>query len=144
MADTDLTITGKDVQILIMLNGVPVGIVDAVVMFTVQKVIDTIEQKHLGTTKVNVDTEHAGYKGELEISNRDGAIDTMLDAMEAAAELRVPYKFSIRSVARYRNGTARPYTYPDCKITDASMSATRAEASTHRLSWRTGEKRIAG
>lgn len=144
MADTDLTVTGKDVQVALSINGVPIRIVDAVVMTSAEPVLSEITQRHLGTSDVDVDVEHEGWKGELEISNKTADVDTLLDAAIASSRNRVPYVINIRETTRYRDGTSRSYTYPDCKLTAASRSAKRAEASTHRLSWRTGKNRIAG
>jgi hypothetical protein len=143
MADTDLGVTGKDAQITLSRNGVVAAIADAVVSRSAEPVLTEITQKHLGTSDVDVDVEHEGWKGEIEVTDKTSEIDEILDAVISDSRLRIPGILNYVETTHYRDGSSKTYVYPDIKIVSASKSAKRGEATTHRLSWRTGKNRIA-
>lgn len=143
MPDTDLAVTGKDAQIVFLQDGIPKLIQDVVVSSSAEPILSEITQKHLGTSDVDVDVEHEGWKGELEASVKDGTLDGILDTTIGKIRLRVPGVLNYVETLRFRDGTSSTYTYPDIKITGAPKSLKRSEASTMRLQWRTGKNRIA-
>src|SRR5687767_4984440 len=138
MADTDLPITGKDAKLVMLVEGTPVLIADAVVNSAAEEVLATIETEHLGTSDVDVDVEHKGWKGDLECSVKNSAIDEMVDAVALAGRNRTPLVINVVETERYRDGSSASYTYPDVKITAAAGSRRRGEVTTRRISWRTG------
>lgn len=142
MADTDLAITGKDAKLVLLVAGAPVLIADAVVNSSAEEVLTTVEQKHIGTSDVDLDVEHEGWKGEVEASVKNSAIDEMIDEIALAGRNRTPIVINVVETERYRDGTSSTYTYPDVKITAASGSRRRGEVTTRRISWRTGKARI--
>jgi hypothetical protein len=143
MADIDLAATGKDAQIVFTVNGNPVRVQDAVVKSSAEAVLTTIEQKHLGTSDVDVDVEPEGWRGTLEISARDETVDETIDLIDAALRTRTATIINVVETTRYRDGGSKTYTYPDCKFTAAAKNNSRGEVITHTLSWRTGKARIA-
>lgn len=143
MSDTDLAVTGKDAQIVFLQDGLPRLVHDVVVTHSAEPILSEIAQKHLGTSDVDVDIEHEGWKGELEVSVKDTTLDGIIDVTISKIRLRVAGVLNLVETTRYRDGTSRTYTYPDIKITGAPKSLKRSEASTMRMQWRTGKNRIA-
>jgi hypothetical protein len=143
MADIDLAATGKDAQIVFTVNGNPVRVQDAVVKSSAEAVLTTIEQKHLGTSDVDIDIDSEGWRGTLEISARNATVDEFLDVVDAAIRTRTAIVINVVETTKYRDGTSKTYTYPDCKFTAAAKNNSRGEVTTHTISWRTGKARLA-
>lgn len=141
MADQDNTITGKDVSIEMLVDGVPQSLSDKVLRFTERAMYQTIEQRHLGSSTVDIDKEPDGWEGELEISRKTGGLDDMIDAYNLARENRVPILILITCTKRFRDGTTRTHVYQDVKL-DFSTDAQRGQAVTTRVPWRSGLPRI--
>lgn len=144
MSDQNLAVNGKDTQIVILFNGMPRRTLDTITSFSVERVSNELNQKHLGTSDVDVDIDFEGYKGELEASIKSADVDELEDLMSVSGRARIAYSVQIVDITRYRDGSSKTYTYPDVKFTSFSKSAKRGENSTARLSWRTGKNRIAG
>lgn len=141
MADQDLTITGKDVSVEMVVDGVAMQLADKVVRFTEQARYQSQEVRHLGTSDVDIDKEPDGWEGELEISRKTGALDDFIDAYNFARANRVPVLIFITSTKRYRDGSTRTHTYIDCKV-EFSTDNQRGQAVTSRMPWRSGRNRI--
>lgn len=141
MADQDLTITGKDVSVEMLVDAVPMKLADKVVRFTERAVYQRVESRHLGTSDVDIDTEPDGWEGEIEISRKTSALDDFVDAYNLARANRVPVLILITSTKRYRDGTSKTHTYLDCKI-EFSTDAQRGQAVTSRMPWRSGKQRV--
>lgn len=143
MSDQDLGVTGKDCQVQLVQGGVPVRIIDAVVSRSAEPVLGVIRQKHLGTSNVDIDSEHEGWKGELEITDKTAEVDEFLDSVISKSRLRIPTIINYVETTHYRDGTSKTYVYPDIKIVGAPKSARRSEATAIRVSWETGKNRLA-
>lgn len=141
MADQDLSITGRDVSIEMLVDGIPQKITDKVVSFETRPRYDTIEVKHLGTSDVDIDKEPTGWEGTVEVSRKTGALDDMINAYNLARRNRVPILISFVETVRFRDGTSRTYLYPDVKI-EFGTSYTRGQATTSRIPWVCGTDRI--
>lgn len=141
MSDANLAITGKDVSLELIVDAVPMKIVDKVTRFSAEAMYDTIEVKHLGSSDRDIDKEPTGWKGTLEISRKTSALDDMIDAYNLARINRVPTLLVISETVFYRDGTSSSHIYPDVKI-DFATEAARGQASTVRLNWDCGTQRI--
>lgn len=142
MASTDLPVTGKDAKIVLTVGGVLQTIANAVVSHSAEPIINVVQTKPLGTSRVKKDAEYQGWKGEVEANNETSTIDEILDALDAASRTRAIIVVNLTETTYYRNGTSSTYTYPNITIMNAPRSVKREEASTYRLSWETGEARI--
>jgi hypothetical protein len=143
MSDQDLGVTGKDAQIVFSEGGTPKRVQDAVVTSSAEPVLTEIAQKHLGTSNVDIDVEHEGWKIEVEVSLKTAEVDEFIDTVLAKNRTRVPTVINVAETTRYRDGSSKSYTYPDCKLVGAPVTRRRGEVTTVRLSFRTGKSRIA-
>lgn len=141
MADQDLAITGKDVSVELLVNGLQQSIIDSVVRSTETAEYQEIETRHIGSNKVDIEREPDGWSGELEISRKSGQLDDFIDAYNLARRNRVPILIMLTVTKRYRDGTSRTHVYPDIKVNFGTDSA-RGSNVTTRVRWRTGEERI--
>lgn len=141
MADADLAITGKDVSVELLLNGIPVKIIDQVVRFTEKAEYQTIETRHIGSNNVDIEREPDGWSGEIEISRKTGDLDDMIDQYNLARRNRIPVLILITRTLKFRNGTSRTHVYADVKLDFGSDSA-RGSNVTTRVGWRSGVERI--
>lgn len=142
MPDENLEVTGKDVSLLLMVNGQIKQVQDRVTSFNSQPTYDEIQVKHLGRGGSSVGKEFVEWSGTLELVVSDATADEFIDEVNASLKLRVPMKIDITEVIRYRNGTSKVYTYPDVKC-EFERSTTRGEANTVTINWKTGLDRIA-
>lgn len=143
-ADTSNPITGKDAKITLLSDGVLVEIQDAVTNFESEPQYETVETKPLGSTAVLHDATHIGWRLQVEVSMVGKEIDEFLDAVHAASKLRVPLTIAAQESISYRDGTSKRYTYVNLKLTGAPKQLRRGDAGSHRLTFMTGDDRIAG
>ena len=141
MPGNELPSTGADATVELLVNGVPVSIVDDVQSFSANAQYQKIERRTLGSYGVKVKNLPDGWAGEIEVDRRNGALDAMVDAYNLAVRNRVPVVINISAAVNYNDGTSRRYTYADVVI-DFSTMARRGEAMTSRLSWRSGKERV--
>jgi hypothetical protein len=142
--DTSIPVTGKDFRITLALDGALIEIQDAVVSFEAEAQYETVETAHLGTTQKNIDSVITGWRVQIEVSMKTKEVDEFLDSVHSAGVLRVPVVISAQENVSYRDGTSKRYTYINLKLTGSPKSARRADAATHRLTFLTGDDRIAG
>lgn len=140
-ADEDLGITGKDVRWEILVNGAPVSVVGAVRSFTVRARYDQVINKHLGTNDEDIDHIPIGWEGDLEVTDKNGAVDTAIDAYNRARRARIPVEIILHETRNYRNGTTRTHTYRCCQL-NQEAGGSRGEPVTHSISWISGRDRI--
>ena len=141
MADIDLPVDGKDVVIMLMVNGAPVRIVDQITNFTMNDVYDRTEVKPLGTPDVLIDDTLIGHEGTIEVAVSRPTIDDFMNAVHANQRSRLPSSITIREQVRYRDGSVRTYQYLDVKLQKATTNV-RAEARKITLNWKTGRARV--
>lgn len=141
MADENLAITGKDVKIELLLDGIPQQIVDEVVRFSSRARYQTVEVRHLGTCDVDIDKEPDGWEGELEVSRKTSQLDDFIDAYNLARRNRVPVLINIVETKYYRDATSSTHVYPDCKV-EFSTEMSRGQATASRIPWVCGRDRI--
>lgn len=141
MADP-LPITGKDVSVEVVVNGVPLKLTSSVVSFNEDEVFDMVETEHLGTDNVQVKKLPKGWRGEMTISRKSGNIDDFADAYNLALRNNVPVLIMITRVLRFSDNTSRTHVYPDVTISGLSTNAQRGQNVNSRLPWRCGVERI--
>lgn len=141
MGDANLAITGKDVSLELIVDLVPMKIIDKVTRFNAKARIEKTETKHLGTSDVDIDQECTGWEGTVEISRKTSALDDMINAYIAAKNARIPTLLAFTETVFYRDGSTGGHIYPDVKI-DFETEAVRGSAGTVRLGWVTGTQRI--
>jgi hypothetical protein len=141
MADP-LPITGKDVSVEVVVNGVPLKLTSKVVSYNEDEVADMVESEHLGTDNVQVKKLPKGWRGEMTVSRKDGNLDDFVDAYNLALRNNVPVVIMITRVQRYNDGTSRTHVYPEVTIAGLSTNAQRGQNVTSRLPWRCGVERI--
>lgn len=142
MSDTSLPISRKDVRIELVVDGVPTKIVDAITKFSANAMFETIESKYLGTTNVDVDTIPEGWRGDIEVNRKNGALDDMIDAYILARKNLIPVLLMIVEQVVYRDGTSATHVYVDVKIPDFGSDVGSSGAVTTKFSWRSGTDRI--
>lgn len=143
-SDTSNPVTGKDFRLTFARDGGLVEVQDAVVSYECEPQYETVESAHLGTTTKNIDSVLTGWRIQLEVSLKTKEIDEFLDAVHAASTLRIPVVLTAQEQISYRDGSSKRYTYINLKLTAAPKSARRGDAATHRLTFMTGDDRIAG
>lgn len=142
MADQTLPTTGENTKVELVVDGVPMKVIDSVVSFSESAQYKKVESEHLGTHNVDLNNIPNGWSGELEVSRRDGSLDDFIDAYNAARRARLPVLITIVNTKLFENGTSRTHTYPDVKV-DFETRQTRGQNVTTRLPWRCGVERIA-
>src|SRR5574337_1041494 len=105
MGDANLAITGKDVSLELLVDGAPTKIIDKVVRFSAKAVYDKIEVKHIGSSDRDIDMEPTGWQGTVEISRKNGSLDDMIDAYNAARIARIPTLLMFTENVFYRDGS---------------------------------------
>ena len=140
MADTDLSIEGKDVKLTITLDGIIKRIADQVTNFSSKPVYDRKEIKTLGTADTQIDDVLVAWEGDIELAVNRKTIDEMMDTIHAAQRARIPVVVNIREQVNYRDGSRKTYIYRDCKV-QISRSFRRGEASSFSLNWKSGTDR---
>jgi len=141
VSDIDLPVEGRDVAVMVMVNGQIKRLVDQITNFTSNAVYDRMETKPLGTADVLIDDVAVGWEGTIETAVSRATVDDFMDEVHAAQRARVPMAVQIREQVRYRDGTVRTYLYPECKLQVATTNV-RAEARKTTLNWKTGKNRI--
>lgn len=140
--DTGLPATGKDCTVEILYNGAPVKVLEKV-RFTAKKVVTKTESRALGTTTRLINTEPDGWSGTIEVEMAGKEGDELIDLLTSAEILRVPGVIAISETTSYRNLQKKTYVYPDVKIVDHEKTVARGENVKLRLSWETGQNRVA-
>lgn len=140
--DTSLAATGKDTTVEILYNGAPVKVLEKV-RFTAKKVVTKTETRPLGSTTRLINTEPDGWSGTIECEMAGKAGDELIDLLTSAEILRVPGVIAISETTNYRDFSRKTYVYPDVKITDYEKTVARGENIKLRLSWETGQNRVA-
>jgi hypothetical protein len=140
MADTDLAIEGKDVQITITLDGAIKRIADMVTGFSANPVYDRKEYKLLGTTDTTIDDLLVGWDGTINLAVARKTIDEMMDLIHAAERARGASVVNIREQVNYRDGSRKTYVYRNCKL-QIQRSFKRGETSSFTLNWKSGTDR---
>lgn len=137
-----LPITGKNVKVELLVDGVPQKIIDQVIDFSEEERAQTVETQHLGTDDVQIRKLPMGWGGQITLSRKSGQIDDFIDAYDLALRNDMPTLISITSIKYFDDGTSRTHIYPDCTIEGISTSAQRSQNVTTRLPWRCGTGRI--
>ena len=143
-SDTSNPVTGKDFRLTFARDGGLVEVQDAVVSYECEPQYETVETKPLGSTAVLHDATHIGWRLQVGVSMVGKEIDEFLDAVHAASKLRVPLTIAAQESISYRDGTSKRYTYVNLKLTGAPKQLRRGDAGSHRLTFMTGDDRIAG
>lgn len=141
MADTDLPITGKDVQARIIVGG-QLRAVAHIVRWEEKPVYDEVVTKALGTDGSQIDMPFTHWEGSLEIAENTADLDEVIDVINNARKLRIPVRVDLFRTYFYRDGTTRSYVYPDCKV-GFDNRASRGEAVSKTIPWKCGQHRIA-
>ena len=139
--DEDLGITGKDVRWEILVNGVPVPVAASVRSFTARARYDQVINRHLGTNDEDIDHIPIGWEGDLEITDKNGALEAAIDAYNRARRERIPVEIVIHETRFYRNRSTRTHTYRCCQLNFES-SGSRGESVVHQVSWISGRDRV--
>lgn len=140
-ADAELGLTGKDVAIELLIDGVPVGINGQVTNFSENPEYDIVERKHLGTNDRDIDHIPTGWGGDMEVTSKSGNVEDLIDAYNLARRNRVPVEILLHVAKFYRNGTSRRHTYRCVNLT-FNTSVSRGDAMTHSITWTSGVERI--
>lgn len=141
MADPTLALTGDGVKIELLFNGFPQKLIDCVTRFTAEARFQEREGRYLGTTDVDVDQRPDGWAGEIEVERKNGQLDDFMDQYRLLQKSGLPFIVIITANLFYRDGSNRLHIFQDCKI-NYSLSASRGEAVTSRLTWRSGKERV--
>lgn len=142
MADTDLTATGKNTQIQVVVNGAVTAIQDRVTNFTRDQEVDEIDSRYLGQSGRTTVQEFVGNNGTLEIEESTAAVGDLEDVITAAMVARVPVVLNIVDTTYYNDGTSKTYLYADCKLRFGRRVA-RGEATKTTINWKNGSPRVA-
>ncbi len=142
MSDIFLPVEGKDVAIIVSVNGAPQLIVDEITGFNADGVYTRIETQPLGTPGIKIDDTLNGWEGSFELAEARPVIQDVMNVVHAAQRARLPVQINIREAIFYRNGSFRQYTYPDVKLQTSSRNR-RGEARSTTVNWKTGKDRIA-
>ena len=126
-ADQNLPITGKDVSVEVTVGGIPVFVIDQVVMFTARRVTSRIDTKVIGVSGIKIDQEPEGGEGDFELAVNSGGSDDFIDAVDAAQRQRLPLSIQIVSTKKFRTGVARTHLYPCLKV-DYEETTRRGQA----------------
>ena len=140
-ADTDLPISGKDVRMELLVSGVPQAVADQVTSFTERRRVTQIDTKPIGTSVVYIDQEPDGWEGDIEYAESTPALETFIDAVEAAQRARLPFSIQITRTKHYRDARSKTHMYPDVKVNFES-STRRGQAGQIRMPWVSGVARI--
>ncbi len=141
MADQNLALTGKDVRLELLFDGIPQKIMDEIVSFTEDARYATHETMLLGTTNVDIDKEPLGWQGEIEVARKTSQLDDFIDAWNFARRNSIPAMIIIVRTNLYRDGTSVTHTYPDVKV-EFGTRTSRSGVQTSRLPWVCGTDRI--
>jgi len=141
MSDLDLAMTGKDISLELVINGIPIEISDAVVSFDETPVFDDVIRKHIGTNNRDIDKIPVGWDGNIVISAKTRAVENALDAYITSRINRIPVNASITVVKRFRNGQVKVDTYVNVQFSVDSRVA-REDAVEYSLAWMSGRPRI--
>lgn len=141
MSDTDLPVEGRDVKLLILLNGALQRVVDQVTSFSANAAYDRVETKPLGTSDRKLDDVLTGWEGSVELSVSRPAVDDLMDQIHTAQRNRTALEVQLREQVLYRDGSRRTYLYREVKLQVATTN-TRAEARKTTLNWASGTNRI--
>lgn len=139
--DAELGLTGKDVQVELLLNGNPVGINGQVANFSESPEYDVVTRKHLGTNNRDIDHIPIGWSGDMEITSKSGNVEDLIDAYNNARRNRIPVEIVIHVAKFYRDGSTRRHSYR-CVQLNFSTSVSRGEAVTHSIQWTSGFERL--
>lgn len=142
MSDVNTPITGKDVRVVLTINGAVRQVQDQVTKFSAKPVYDEIVTKNLGVTGSKIDKVLTHWEGSIELAVERATLDELVDTVNAARRNRVPVVINITETISYRDGSSKRYTYPDIKA-DFESSASRGEAKTFTINWKSGQDRIA-
>lgn len=140
-SDAELGLTGKDVAIELLIDGVPVGINGQVTSFSENPEYDIVERKHLGTNDRDIDHIPIGWSGDMEVTSKSGNVEDLIDAYNLARRNRVPVEILLHVAKFYRNGSSRRHTYRCVNLT-FTTSVSRGDAMTHSVNWSSGVERI--
>lgn len=141
MPDQSLPTTGENTKVELIVDGVPMKIIDSVVRFSADAQFKKVESEHLGTHNVDLNYIPNGWSGELEVNRRNGQLDDFIDAYNLARRNRVPVLISITNTMLFEDGTSRTHTYPDVKV-EFATSQQRGQNVTTRMPWRCGVDRV--
>ncbi len=140
MPDTDLPITGKDVSLVLLLNGVPRSVTDQVTRFEAKPVYDEIQIKNLGRSGSQIDMPFSHWEGTIELAISNSAIDDMIDLITLARRNRIPLEINATEIIRYRDLTSAGYQYRDMKLA-FDRKTVRGESNTITIAWKSGVDR---
>lgn len=132
---------GQNVQVEVVVDGIPAEVTGDVVSFTENAQYQKLESRPLGSTEVKITHIPDGWAGEIEIDVRNGALDRIIDALNLARRNRVPTLVNITQTKFFEDGSSVRYTYPDV-VLDFGNTSRRGEFVKTRLGWRTGKDRI--
>lgn len=141
MADQDLAATGKDVRCELILNGALQNLADKVVRFEARPRYAIVETKPLGSNDVDIDHEHEGWEGVLEVKMSSPQMDDLVQAYNLNRRNRIPQVLNLVETANYRDGSFRTWTYPDVQLS-GGKTVSRGQANIMRFQWRTGKNRF--
>jgi hypothetical protein len=141
MSDTSLPATGKDVTVQILLNAVPVKVLE-ITSFSEETQQDEVETKPLGTSERYIDHNPTGYSGSFEVSRSRKDLDEAMDLIRASSAARVPSDVSLIRTVKYRDGSTGKYLYRKVKLT-MSTDTSRGEAVSTSVTWTSGVERLA-
>lgn len=139
--DAELGLTGKDVAVELLINGVPVGITGQVSNFSERPEYDVNERKHLGTNDRDIDHIPIGWSGDMEVTSKSGNVEDLVDAYNQARRRRIPVEILLHVAKFYRDGSSRRHTYRCVNLTFDS-SVARGNSLIHNITWTSGFERI--
>ena len=140
--DIDLPVTGRDVSIILLVNGEIEEIIDMVTSFNSDGVYDRVETKVVGTAETFIDDVLVGWEGSMELAESRVTPQEVMDLVHNFQRNRLPLLVNIREQINYRDGSQKQYTYPDVKLQTSTRNR-RAEVRGTTLNFKTGKDRIA-
>lgn len=140
-ADTQIPISGKDVRMELLQNGVPQAFTAQVVNFTETVRYSEIETKPIGTSDTYIDQDADGWEGEIELAQNSAQVELFIDLYDFNVRNRIPQNVTITRTKFFRDGTSNLKTYSFVRL-NYSSTARRGSAGAVRMSWKSGVARV--
>ncbi len=140
-ADTLIPISGKDVRMELLQNGVPQAFTAQVVNFTETVRYSEIETKPIGTSDTYIDQDADGWEGEIELAQNSAQVELFIDLYDFNVRNRIPQNVTITRTKFFRDGTSNLKTYSFIRLTYTSTSR-RGSAGAIRMAWKSGVARV--
>jgi hypothetical protein len=143
MAETDLSVVGKDTKLVATINGAPFRVHDQITSYNVEALINETETNVLGKSASKFDSQHRGWQLSIELAVNNADADEVVDTLLAAYRAGVPVAWAFMENTRFRDGSSKGYTYPGLRMTAASKRVSNGETTKISITAKTGAARVA-